>query len=138
LTDSARLSPPKFGTIPCPRRMSRHCERNLPRQLDLCSRGLLVANPVVVIQTRATCSSQTFASRSSALTILVLRRSRLHTTLTTYLSSPSASAANSGIRKGCVRYDGHYISSFCIASLQYTWASGSHIYNISMGSGHMV
>jgi hypothetical protein len=105
LTSSTRLSPTNSGTIPCPRRMSRRCERILPRQLDLCSRGLLVASPVVVTQTRATCSSQTFASRSLAPTIHVLRRSSLRTTLTIYLSSQSGSAVNCGTRKGCVRYD---------------------------------
>ena len=114
LTDSTRLSPSNTGTIHCLPRMSRRFERILPRQLDLCSRGSLVVNPVVATQTRATCSSQTFASRSSAPTIHVLNRSRLHTTLTTYLSSRPESAVNSGTRKGCVRYNGEYINPICI------------------------
>ena len=108
-TDSARLSPPKLGTIPCPPQVSRRCERILLRQPDLCSRDLLVANPVVATQTRQTCSSQTSKSHSSAATMHVLRRSRLHTTLRTYSSSQLGSAVNSGTQKGCVRSDGYYI-----------------------------
>src|SRR6267154_5500814 len=116
LTDSTRLSPPKIGTNPCPRRMSRRCERTLQRQLDPCSRDLPVANSVVATQMRRTCSSQTFGSRSSAPTIRVLRGSRLRTTLTTYLLSQSASAVNSGTRKGCVRYNGHHIICICCST----------------------
>jgi hypothetical protein len=110
MTDSARSSPSTVGTIPCPPRMSRRCERISLRQLDLFLRSLLVGNPVVATQMRAMCSSQTFRSRSSAATIHVSRRSKLNTTQTTYLSSQPASGVNSGTRKGCARY---HRSSIC-------------------------
>ena len=114
MIDSARLSLAKVGMIPCPLRMSRRYERTLPRQLDLCSRGLLVANSVVATRTRVTFSSQTFGPHSLAATIHVSRRSRLHTTLMTYLSSQLASGVNSGTRKECVRYDGQHLGYICI------------------------